>query len=99
MFLMVFGMSCFSQEAKAALANSRERLGFEDVAFSRKESISLSVFERGWSIVGKSFGSLKRSFYGSKALSTGGVTKILIEMLRLKFGWETYETRMFTASK
>ena len=97
MFLMVFGTSFFSQEAKAALVNSTEHLGFEDVAFSRKESILSSVSKRGWSIVGKSFGSLKRSFYGSKALSTGGATKILIEMLWLKFGWETYETRMFIA--
>ena len=89
----------FSPRGQGSISEFQRVLGFEDVAFSRKESISLSVFERGQSIVGKSFGSLKRSFHGSKASSTGGATKILIEMLQSKFSWETYETRMFTASK
>ena len=66
MFLTVFGTSCFPQEAKAALPNSRQCLGFEDVAFSRKESISLLVFERGQSIVGKILGHWKDPSMGVK---------------------------------
>ena len=104
-FLMVFSASQAFHSIWAALACFRYSLGFNFVAFSRNSNISSLVLVKTGSrsffqsfFVGKRIESVKSSCHGSKVLSTGGGTKILIEIeLKVKRGEVTCRRRMSTA--